>query len=114
MLAKKGYDPVLGARPLRRTIQRDIQDVLSEKILYGEIKSGELVLVSADGPRARRGRSPSWAPRTRRLPTRRRRTPSRSWTDRRTADRPRSAAGSRTGRGRVHRTGLRRRYDARR
>ncbi len=49
LLAKKGYDPVLGARPLRRTIQREIEDVLSEKILYGELKSGELVLVHADG-----------------------------------------------------------------
>ncbi|HEY8307697.1 MAG TPA: ATP-dependent Clp protease ATP-binding subunit [Lapillicoccus sp.] len=45
LLAKKGYDPVLGARPLRRTIQREIEDVLSEKILYGELKSGEFVLV---------------------------------------------------------------------
>ncbi|WP_270887264.1 ATP-dependent Clp protease ATP-binding subunit [Pedococcus sp. 5OH_020] len=48
-LAKKGYDPVLGARPLRRTIQREIEDVLSEKILYGELKAGELVLVNSDG-----------------------------------------------------------------
>ena len=45
LLAKKGYDPVLGARPLRRAIQRDIEDMLSEKILYGEIGSGELVSV---------------------------------------------------------------------
>jgi ATP-dependent Clp protease ATP-binding subunit ClpC len=45
LLAKKGYDPLLGARPLRRTIQREIEDVLSEKILYGELKSGEFVLV---------------------------------------------------------------------
>jgi len=45
LLAKKGYDPVLGARPLRRTIQREIEDVLSEKILYGELRSGEFVLV---------------------------------------------------------------------
>ncbi|HET9632523.1 MAG TPA: AAA family ATPase, partial [Terrabacter sp.] len=49
LLAKKGYDPVLGARPLRRTIQRDIEDALSEKILYGEIKAGEIVLVDTDG-----------------------------------------------------------------
>jgi ATP-dependent Clp protease ATP-binding subunit ClpC len=48
LLAKKGYDPVLGARPLRRTIQREIEDALSEKILYGELKSGELVLVGAE------------------------------------------------------------------
>ncbi|MDQ2783108.1 MAG: NDP-hexose 4-ketoreductase, partial [Actinomycetota bacterium] len=47
--AKKGYDPVLGARPLRRTIQREIEDVLSEKILYGELKAGEFVLVDATG-----------------------------------------------------------------
>src|SRR5476651_2546835 len=45
LLAKKGYDPVLGARPLRRTIQRDIEDVLSEKILYAELKAGQIVVV---------------------------------------------------------------------
>ncbi len=49
LLAKKGYDPVLGARPLRRTIQREIEDMLSEKILYGELKSGEFVLVDVTG-----------------------------------------------------------------
>ncbi len=49
LLAKKGYDPVLGARPLRRTIQREIEDVLSEKILYGELKAGEIVAVDATG-----------------------------------------------------------------
>src|SRR6201994_2188303 len=45
LLAKKGYDPVLGARPLRRTIQREIEDALSEKILYGELGAGEIVVV---------------------------------------------------------------------
>jgi ATP-dependent Clp protease ATP-binding subunit ClpC len=45
LLAKRGYDPVLGARPLRRTIQREIEDALSEKILFGEIKAGEIILV---------------------------------------------------------------------
>ena len=49
LLAKKGYDPVLGARPLRRTIQREIEDMLSERILYGELRSGEFVLVDATG-----------------------------------------------------------------
>ncbi len=49
LLAKKGYDPVLGARPLRRTIQREIEDVLSEKILFGELKAGQFVLVGTDG-----------------------------------------------------------------
>ena len=45
LLAKRGYDPLLGARPLRRTIQRDIEDVLSEKILFGDVKPGEITLV---------------------------------------------------------------------
>src|SRR5215203_5372896 len=49
LLAKKGYDPVLGARPLRRTIQREIEDVLSEKILYGEVGPGQIVLVDVEG-----------------------------------------------------------------
>jgi ATP-dependent Clp protease ATP-binding subunit ClpC len=49
LLAVRGYDPVLGARPLRRAIQRDIEDVLSEKILYGELKAGETVLVDCEG-----------------------------------------------------------------
>ncbi|MDQ1642587.1 MAG: ATP-dependent Clp protease ATP-binding subunit ClpC, partial [Actinomycetota bacterium] len=49
LLAKKGYDPVLGARPLRRTIQREIEDVLSEKILFGEVRPGQIVLVDATG-----------------------------------------------------------------
>jgi len=48
-LAIRGYDPVLGARPLRRTIQRDIEDALSEKILFGEIGPGQIVLVDAEG-----------------------------------------------------------------
>jgi ATP-dependent Clp protease ATP-binding subunit ClpC len=45
LLAKKGYDPVLGARPLRRTIQREIEDSLSEKILFGELEPGQIVVV---------------------------------------------------------------------
>jgi ATP-dependent Clp protease ATP-binding subunit ClpC len=49
VLAKRGYDPVLGARPLRRTIQREIEDVLAEKLLYGEVRPGQIVLVDADG-----------------------------------------------------------------
>jgi ATP-dependent Clp protease ATP-binding subunit ClpC len=59
LLAKKGYDPVLGARPLRRTIQREIEDALSEKILFGELTPGQIVVVDAvpedpmvkDGPK---------------------------------------------------------------
>ncbi|HEY9494748.1 MAG TPA: ATP-dependent Clp protease ATP-binding subunit [Intrasporangium sp.] len=49
LLAKKGYDPVLGARPLRRTIQREIEDALSEKILYAEFTSGQYVRISTEG-----------------------------------------------------------------
>ncbi|MDR1768797.1 MAG: ATP-dependent Clp protease ATP-binding subunit, partial [Propionibacteriaceae bacterium] len=45
LLAKRGFDPILGARPLRRAIQRDIEDVLAEKILFGEVKAGQIVLV---------------------------------------------------------------------
>jgi len=44
-VATKGYDPVLGARPLRRTIQRDIEDTLSEEILYGRLRPGQIVAV---------------------------------------------------------------------
>jgi ATP-dependent Clp protease ATP-binding subunit ClpC len=49
LLAERGYDPVLGARPLRRAIQRDIEDVLSEKILFGEVKAGQIIKVDASG-----------------------------------------------------------------
>ncbi len=48
LLAKRGYDPLLGARPLRRTIQREIEDVLSEKILFGDVKPGEITLVDVE------------------------------------------------------------------
>ena len=47
LLSKGGFDPLLGARPLRRTIQRDIEDVLAEKILFGEVKPGQIVVVDA-------------------------------------------------------------------
>jgi ATP-dependent Clp protease ATP-binding subunit ClpC len=45
LLAERGYDPVLGARPLRRTIQQEIEDRLSEKILLADILPGEIVVV---------------------------------------------------------------------
>jgi ATP-dependent Clp protease ATP-binding subunit ClpC len=45
LIAKRGFDPVLGARPLRRAIQRDIEDILAEKILFGDVHSGEIVVV---------------------------------------------------------------------
>ena len=47
-LARKGYDPTLGARPLRRAIQRYVEDALSERILYKEFHAGEIIVVDAD------------------------------------------------------------------
>ena len=47
-LAKVGYDPDLGARPLRRAIQRYVEDPLSEKVLVGEFNAGTTILVSLD------------------------------------------------------------------
>ena len=49
LLAERGFDPVLGARPLRRTVQREIEDVLAEKMLYGEVGPGQIVLVDVEG-----------------------------------------------------------------
>jgi ATP-dependent Clp protease ATP-binding subunit ClpC len=48
-LAEQGYDPVMGARPLRRTIQSKVEDLLSEKILFGEIRPGSIVVVDLEG-----------------------------------------------------------------
>ncbi|MDO5083796.1 ATP-dependent Clp protease ATP-binding subunit [Arachnia propionica] len=45
LIARRGFDPVLGARPLRRALQRDIEDVLAEKILFGELSAGQIVQV---------------------------------------------------------------------
>src|SRR5829696_1026541 len=49
LLAERGFDPVLGARPLRRTVQREIEDVLAEKMLFGEVGPGQIVLVDVQG-----------------------------------------------------------------
>jgi ATP-dependent Clp protease ATP-binding subunit ClpC len=49
LLADKGYDPTLGARPLRRAIQRLIEDPMSERILFKEFHAGETVIVDAEG-----------------------------------------------------------------
>ena len=46
-LAEKGYDPAYGARPLKRVIQKYVQDPLAELILSGRIKDGECVKISA-------------------------------------------------------------------
>ncbi|TXL57928.1 ATP-dependent Clp protease ATP-binding subunit [Aeromicrobium terrae] len=49
LLATRGFDPVLGARPLRRTVQREIEDTLAEKMLFGELRAGQIVLVDVEG-----------------------------------------------------------------
>ena len=49
LLAREGYDPVYGARPLKRAIQRLIQDPLALKILSGEFAEGDAVVADAQG-----------------------------------------------------------------
>ena len=44
-MAEKGYDPELGARPLRRVIQQYIEDVLSEKILFKDFRAGQTIVI---------------------------------------------------------------------
>ena len=48
LLSEIGYDPQLGARPLRRAIQRNIEDALSEKILYKEFTAGQIIVVDTE------------------------------------------------------------------
>ena len=48
-LADRGYDPVYGARPLKRVIQKDLVDPIARKLLAGEIEDGAVIAVSADG-----------------------------------------------------------------
>jgi ATP-dependent Clp protease ATP-binding subunit ClpC len=48
LLAHRGYDPTLGARPLRRAIQRSLEDPISERILYKEFRAGEIIIVDAE------------------------------------------------------------------
>ncbi|MCH5210223.1 MAG: ATP-dependent Clp protease ATP-binding subunit [Oscillospiraceae bacterium] len=47
-IAKSGFDPTYGARPLRRAIQNEIEDMLSEKIIDGEIKKGDSIAIDAE------------------------------------------------------------------
>ncbi len=47
-LADSGYDPTMGARPLRRAIQRLVEDVLSEKLLYKEFRAGQIIVVDVE------------------------------------------------------------------
>jgi len=50
-LAEKGYDPAYGARPLKRVIQKEVQDPMAEKILLGDIVDGDHVTVSSGSDR---------------------------------------------------------------
>jgi ATP-dependent Clp protease ATP-binding subunit ClpB len=50
-LADKGYDPAYGARPLKRVIQKELQDPLAEKVLSGEIRDGATVKIGAGSDR---------------------------------------------------------------
>ncbi|MHB1347256.1 MAG: ATP-dependent chaperone ClpB [Candidatus Humimicrobiaceae bacterium] len=54
LLANEGFDPVYGARPLKRVIQNEIQNVLALKILNGEILEGDTVLISTTGPEGKK------------------------------------------------------------
>ncbi len=47
-LAKEGFDPAYGARPIRREIQTKVEDQLAEAILYGKVKEGDDVAFSAE------------------------------------------------------------------
>jgi len=53
LLAKEGFDPVYGARPLKRVIQNEVQNVLAMKLLNGEVKEGATVLIDVTGPEGR-------------------------------------------------------------
>jgi len=48
LLADRGYDPTLGARPLRRAIQRLVEDPLSERLLYKEFHAGQTIMVDVE------------------------------------------------------------------
>jgi len=56
LLADRGYDPTLGARPLRRAIQRNIEDPLSERLLQKEFRAGEIIIVDVEDDPENEGR----------------------------------------------------------
>lgn len=51
LIAKEGYDPQFGARPLKRAVQEHLLDPLATKLLEGEFKPGDKIKISADGDR---------------------------------------------------------------
>jgi ATP-dependent Clp protease ATP-binding subunit ClpB len=54
LIAKEGFDPVYGARPLKRVIQNEVQNALAMKLLNGEIKEGDKVRIDTTGPENRK------------------------------------------------------------
>ena len=48
VVAKEGFDPVYGARPLRRAIQSSVEDAVAEKLLEGAVKEGDAIRVTAE------------------------------------------------------------------
>ena len=48
LVVDRGYDPTMGARPLRRALQRLVEDPLSEKILWKEFRAGETIIVDVE------------------------------------------------------------------
>ncbi len=62
LLSDKGFDPVYGARPLRRAIQNAVEDAIAEKILDGSIKSGDKVIVTGEDGKIKLRANPVEAP----------------------------------------------------
>ena len=48
-LSTTGYDPVYGARPLKRLVQREIENPLALKLLEGEFSDGDRIIIDSDG-----------------------------------------------------------------
>ena len=57
-VADQGYDPQYGARPLKRAIQKYIEDLIAEAIISGKFKSGETLLVEVDKENLSEGQAP--------------------------------------------------------
>jgi ATP-dependent Clp protease ATP-binding subunit ClpB len=49
LLAREGYDPAYGARPLKRLVQRRIENPLAQRLLAGEVRDGDRVIADAEG-----------------------------------------------------------------
>jgi ATP-dependent Clp protease ATP-binding subunit ClpB len=49
LLARAGFDPAYGARPLKRVVQRRIENPLAQKVLAGDVRDGDRVVIGADG-----------------------------------------------------------------